>query len=98
MSSDDKSGDSDDGLNGDIKTEPDTGSSIYTDLQKALPGSNIMSSLDMQTGNAHNAHNPHNAHNAHNAHAQHQMSSMNNGSSHHHDMGQILQEYQTLWQ
>ncbi|XP_052768474.1 homeobox protein six1-like isoform X1 [Mya arenaria] len=76
--SSEKSGDSNDGLNGDIKTEADalTSQSIYTDLQKPLPGSNILSGLD-------------------NTHAQHPVVSMNNGSSHH-DMGQMLSEYQTL--
>ncbi|XP_045187057.1 homeobox protein six1-like isoform X4 [Mercenaria mercenaria] len=88
--SSEKSGDSNDGMNGEIKQEPDLQSpqSVYTDLQKALPGGTIMPGIDMQNSN-----------NTHNSHPQHPVVSMNNGSSHQHhghDMGQILQEYQTL--
>ena len=76
--------DSNDGL-GDIKKEPDlTGhQSVYTDLQKALPGGGIMPGLDMQS----NGNNTHNSH--------HPVLGMNNGG-HHPDMGHMLQEYQTL--
>jgi hypothetical protein len=72
--SSEKSGDSNDGLNGEIKQEPDLQSSqsVYTDLQKALPGGTIMPGIDMQNSN-----------NTHNSH-QHPVVSMNNGSSHQH--------------
>lgn len=85
--SSDKSNDSNDGLNGDIKQEPEpqpSQSSIYADLQKAMPGSTILQGIDMQSSNTHSSH------------PQHPVVSMNNGSAHHHDMGQILSEYQTL--
>ena len=75
--------DSNDGLNGDIKKEPELTSpqSVYTDLQKALPGAGILPGLDMQTnGNTHNSHHP--------------AVALNNGG--HPGMGHMLQEYQTL--
>lgn len=86
--SSEKSNDSNDGLNGDIKQEPDpqpSQSSIYADLQKPIPGGTIMQSIDMQNSNTHLSH------------PAHPVVSMHNGSSHHHDMGHILSEYQTLW-
>lgn len=85
--SSEKSNDSNDGMNGEIKQEPDIQQtqSVYTDLQKALPGGTIMPGIDMQTSN-----------NTHSSHGQHPVVSMNNGSHHGHDMGQILSEYQTL--
>ena len=87
--SSEKSNDSNDGLNGSIKQEPDpqpSQSSLYADLQKAMPGATIMQGIDMQTSNTHNSH------------PQHPVVSLNNGSAHHHhDMGHILSEYQHLW-
>lgn len=85
--SSEKSNDSNDGLNGGIKQEPDpqpSQSSIYADLQKAMPGANVMQGIDMQTSNSHSSH------------PQHPIVSINNGTAHHHDMSQILSEYQTL--
>ena len=76
---------SEDGINGQIKLEPDahvtaTQNSVYADLHKSLPPDNMMHGLAMQNNGVH-GHSP--------------VVSLNNGTAP--DMGQMLSEYQTLW-